>query len=576
MRSLLFHAVDPRLGGALLIGHRGCAKSTLARSFGALLSAVEGKPHGGALVEIPLGVSEDRLLGSVDAGALLGEGIWRAQTGLIEAADGGVLYVDEINLLPDALSDLLLDCAASGTYRMEREGLSRHVRSRFILVGTMNPEEGDLRPQLSDRFAHGVFVQSPGQIAQRMEIARRVLDFEEDPAAFCQHWAPQEQDLLTRLQTARNRLRQIQIPESIRLQVAERAHHLGVEGMRAEMAVLRTLRAATAWDDVAEPEPRHLEEAWLLCMGHRTATAPTAPPANPPPTAPSVPTSTPTPQEPTPPRPHSAAQPSTKSTAAPLLPADSHPDPLSLSRASSSETVPPEKLPQTERQFQKNAPSTHPRTPGQENGSGRKRTLWQASVVRSLLNGWKPGRPGWQWIQKCQQGSRRLWIFLDASRSTGSSRSLEAFRDRLLRILPKATRIRLLLLHGGKLRWLARDATSRRVAEKLNSLQNAAGVSPLDKAIRLLCRDMQRVEDHIQNTVTLCSDGLPQAIKGRTPLQTAQDLGTVLRRLSRRLPPGATRWIALPASRAQAGWLPKMLRNTGVVLWRENFSLIHR
>ena len=145
-RSLLFHAVDPRLGGLLLMGHRGCAKSTLARAFREILPApiYSEMTH---FVEVPLGTSEDRLLGSIDASSLLENGKWSAQSGLIEQANGGVLYIDEVNLLPDHLVDSILDSAASGQHRIERDGLSQTVNARYNLVGSMNPEEGDLRPQ---------------------------------------------------------------------------------------------------------------------------------------------------------------------------------------------------------------------------------------------------------------------------------------------------------------------------------------------------------------------------------------------------------------------------------------------
>lgn len=566
VRSLLLHAVDPRLGGSLLLGHRGCAKSTIARSFGSLLAALEARATGEAFVEIPLGVSEDRLLGSVDAGALLGQGTWRPQPGLLEAAHGGVLYVDEINLLPDTLSDLLLDCAASGTYRMERDGISRRVPSRFILIGTMNPEEGELRPQLSDRFAHGVSVQSPPGAAQRMEIARRALDFEEDPEGFSAGWQSAERELLAHLRTARERLRQTRIPESIRLQVAEHAHHRGLEGLRAEMAVLRTVRAAAAWDGVAEALPRHLEEAWSLCLGHRTPPTPSqnTPPRPPAPPAPERrnPGADPSP------KPGSGRLPSGSPEAphTPHFPPQAHASPLPLPRSAPGGTIQPVKTHRELKGLPPHQPAAPLRGTASEHGAGKKQTLWHASLLCSLLKGWSPGNPGWRWIQKYVKAAPRLWIFLDASRSTGPRGSLEILRDSLLHILPKATRIRLLLLHGGEPRWLARDASARQVAEKLGSLASAAGGSPLNQAIRLLYRDMQMAPGRALHRAVVCSDGLPQPVRGGAPLETARQLRGLLRRLSQTLPGGAARWIAAPAPVALAGWLPRLLRNTGFAL----------
>ena len=182
-RSLLYHAIDPGLGGLLLMGHRGCAKSTLSRAFSNILPAQQDaeKPP---FVEVPVGTSEDRLLGSIDASRLLENGEWSAQSGLIEKANGGVLYIDEVNLLPDHLVDSILDSAASGEHRVERDGLSKTTSARYILIGSMNPEEGDLRPQLTDRFMHGILVKDNFSVEERREIVRIRMDFDDDPKKF--------------------------------------------------------------------------------------------------------------------------------------------------------------------------------------------------------------------------------------------------------------------------------------------------------------------------------------------------------------------------------------------------------
>jgi Mg-chelatase subunit ChlI len=250
--SLLLHAVDPRIGGTLLLGQRGCAKSTLVRGFAALLPKLGGLPA--PFVDVPLGVSEDRLLGAVHGETLLRTGAWLAQAGLLEKANEGVLYVDEINLLPDALSDLLLDSAASGIHRQERDGLSQVLHSRYILIGTMNPEEGDLRPQLSDRFAHGVRIEDSFSALERVEIGRRRLAFDDDPAAFEKEWAPATERLNTRLQEARQRLLSVQVPDALRLALAERAQKAGLEGMRAELAP-RTTAARCPASAIPETSP---------------------------------------------------------------------------------------------------------------------------------------------------------------------------------------------------------------------------------------------------------------------------------------------------------------------------------
>src|SRR5207248_5505132 len=174
----LLDAIYPAICGVLLRGQKGSAKSTLARGLAALLS--EDAPF----VELPVGGTEDRLVGTLDIEGALVEGRRRFQPGLLAAAHGGVLYVDEVNLLPDHLVDVLLDVAASGVNRVEREGISETHPSRFVLAGSMNPEEGDLRPQLLDRFGLAADVIAPADAAVRAEAVRRRLAFDADPVAF--------------------------------------------------------------------------------------------------------------------------------------------------------------------------------------------------------------------------------------------------------------------------------------------------------------------------------------------------------------------------------------------------------
>jgi len=290
-RSLIYQAIDPRIGGSLLLGHRGCAKSTLVRAFAELLQATTSEPI--PFVELPLGATEDRLLGSVNAEALVEQKKWETRTGLIEEANGGVLYVDEINLLPDNLADQILDSAASGKHHLERDGITRRIESRYILIGTMNPEEGDLRPQLSDRFAHGILIQDNFTPDQRAEVVRRRIQFDDDPESFIQMEAASLIDLAKRVIRARTFVRSVTVSEEQRLEIANRARELQVEGLRAELAVLRTARCAAAWENRSKVEPRDLDEAWRMCLGHRhlenrpPTRAPSPPPSgqrfNPPP-----------------------------------------------------------------------------------------------------------------------------------------------------------------------------------------------------------------------------------------------------------------------------------------------------
>ena len=266
-RSLIYHTLDPRLGGILLQGHRGCAKSTLARAFTDLLQT--NSQDTVPFVEVPLGTTEDRLLGSVNAGNLVEQGQWQLQQGLMAQADGGVLYIDEVNLLPDHLTDSLLDAAVSGKQQVERDGLSANLKTRFILVGSMNPEEGELRPQLQDRFAHKLLIQDNFEVPERMEIVQRRMEFEDDPEKFAETWKTETQEILQKLTAARNLLALVVIPEGLRIQIAEKAKELKLEGLRTELAVLRTARCAAAWQGNQKLTEDHVQEAWELALGNQ-------------------------------------------------------------------------------------------------------------------------------------------------------------------------------------------------------------------------------------------------------------------------------------------------------------------
>src|SRR5690349_17145577 len=202
-RALLLGVIQPSLGGVLVRGTKGVAKSTAVRALAALLPPLP-------LVELPLGATEDRVLGSLHLEkALRGERAF--EPGLLAAANRGILYIDEVNLLPDHLVDILLDAAASGTHRLEREGLSLSHPSRFMLIGTMNPEEGDLRPQLLDRFGLAVDVTDLADPAERAEAVRRRLNYEVDPAGFAAAWEPAESAESERLARACRLLPEVRI-----------------------------------------------------------------------------------------------------------------------------------------------------------------------------------------------------------------------------------------------------------------------------------------------------------------------------------------------------------------------------
>ncbi len=301
VEALLVNAVAPDVGGVLVRGERGTAKSTAVRGLAPLLPAVpaaEGSPFAFApgelapggrvpaeavaaerpapLVELPLGATLDRLVGSLDlARALAGEQAFEA--GLLARAHRGILYVDEVNLLPDHLVDALLDAAASGVARVEREAVSAEHAARFLLVGTMNVEEGDLRPQLLDRFGLGVEVRAPDDPSQRAEIVRRRLAFERDPEAFAASWRESELAMAERIAAARGRLGHVRLPERELLRITGACARLGVDGVRGDLVCARAARALAALAGADEVAGEHVHRAATLALAHRRRRDPLAP-----------------------------------------------------------------------------------------------------------------------------------------------------------------------------------------------------------------------------------------------------------------------------------------------------------
>jgi magnesium chelatase subunit D len=257
--ALVLVALDPAIGGLLVRGDKGSAKTTAARALASLL------PDGAPFVELPLGATEDRVVGSVDVAAVLERGEHRHQPGLLAAADGGVLYVDEVNLLPDHLVDVLLDAAATGVSRVERDGISVVQASRFVLVGSMNPEEGELRPQLLDRFGLSVSVCAPDDPEQRAEAVRRRLAFDADPEGFAAQWSTAEAELAARLRTARP----VPLEPGVEVAVAELCLAAGVEGLRADLVICRAAAALGGWRGRARAGLEEVAAVAPLALLHR-------------------------------------------------------------------------------------------------------------------------------------------------------------------------------------------------------------------------------------------------------------------------------------------------------------------
>ncbi|MFC7795518.1 putative cobaltochelatase [Streptomyces cinereoruber] len=299
--ALLLNAVSPAVGGVLVRGEKGTAKSTAVRALAELLPAVPvvagcrfscdpaspdpGCPDGpheagpGAerparMVELPVGASEDRLVGSLDIEKALAEGVKAFEPGLLADAHRGILYVDEVNLLHDHLIDLLLDAAAMGFSNVEREGVSVRHAARFLLVGTMNPEEGELRPQLLDRFGLTVEVAASRDPEQRVEVVRRRLAFEDDPAAFAARWADEEAELRGRIVAARALLPQVTLGDAVLLQIAATCAAFEVDGMRADIVMARTATALAAWAGRTGVTSEDVRQAALLALPHRRRRSP--------------------------------------------------------------------------------------------------------------------------------------------------------------------------------------------------------------------------------------------------------------------------------------------------------------
>lgn len=308
-QGLLVAAVCPEVAGVLVRGEKGTAKTTAVRALAALLPPVAvvpgcayacdpgapdpdcpDGPHpvGAAgllrpvrLVELPVGAGEDRLLGSLDLERALTEGVRAFTPGLLAAANRGILYVDEVNLLPDHLVDALLDAAATGRHHVEREGVSVRHAARFTLVGTMNPEEGELRPQLLDRFGLAVDVRAPRDPRERAEVVRRRLAFDADPAGFAAGWEAAERELAGHVARARQGLAGVRLTEAALVQLTGVCAAMEVDGLRADLVTARAAMALAAWADRRQVGPEDVEQAARLALAHRGRRGPLDPPGAP-------------------------------------------------------------------------------------------------------------------------------------------------------------------------------------------------------------------------------------------------------------------------------------------------------
>ena len=294
--ALILTTVSPEVGGVLVRGEKGTAKTTMVRALADVMpsiSVVEGcrfscdpldpdptcpaGPHDhpvsrtrpARLVELPVGATEDRVIGSLDLRQALGAGEVSYEPGLLAAAHRGILYVDEVNLLHDHLVDLLLDAAAMGRSTVEREGVSVAHAARLILIGTMNPEEGELRPQLLDRFGLTVEIAAPRDPEQRAEVIRRRMAFDRDPASFVANYAAQEDELRVKIATARSLLPSVQLGDRELATIARVCGAFEVDGMRADIVTARAAAAHAAWQGRRDITKSDIRAAARLALPHR-------------------------------------------------------------------------------------------------------------------------------------------------------------------------------------------------------------------------------------------------------------------------------------------------------------------
>lgn len=302
--ALILNGINPNLGGVLILGPKGSAKSSAARALAQILPPLQVNANCAYLcdptepcghchetraeerptpfVSLPLGATEDRVLGSIDLEQALRRGEKHFEPGLLAHAHRGILYVDEVNLLPDHLVDILLDVAASGENLVEREGISVRHPARFIPVATMNPEEGELRPQLLDRFALSVQAENLNDPQQRAEAVRRSLEFESDRGSFAQRWRGEEDCLGQRIREARRRLPEVQLTDEVAWEISDLCCRENVEGLRADIVIRKAAIAFAAWQGRSGVTPEDVARVAEYALAHRRCSPP-QPPAPPPP-----------------------------------------------------------------------------------------------------------------------------------------------------------------------------------------------------------------------------------------------------------------------------------------------------
>lgn len=295
--ALLLNVIDPKVGGVMIMGDRGTGKSTTIRALANLLPEIDviaGDPYNSdptdpdmmgdeaavqevplvvkmkvPMVDLPLGATEDRVCGTIDIEKALSEGVKAFEPGLLAKANRGILYVDEVNLLDDHLVDVLLDSAASGWNTVEREGISIRHPARFVLVGSGNPEEGELRPQLLDRFGMHAEIRTVKEPALRVEIVEQRSDFDQNSQNFLEKYQPQQEELQQQLVTAQQLLSAVEMDYDLRVKISEVCSELDVDGLRGDIVTNRAAKALAAFEGRQEVTVDDIRRVITLCLRHR-------------------------------------------------------------------------------------------------------------------------------------------------------------------------------------------------------------------------------------------------------------------------------------------------------------------
>lgn len=591
-QALLLCAVNPTLGGVLLRGDKGTAKTTAVRGLAEILPpilvvpgcpfncepghpadlcpachqpAAEAQEAPAPFVNLPLGATEDRVLGSLDLEGLLADRQKRLQPGLLAAAHRGILYIDEVNLLPDHLVDVLLDAAATGTSTVQREGLAVTHPARFTLIGTMNPEEGSLRPQFLDRFGLLVDITAPRDVAERTEVVRRRIAFERDPAAFRAEWQVAQESLQQQVSAARKRLPTVQMPDGLLTLISQLCTDLGVASLRADIVLYKTALTLAALAGRPEVNAADVRRAAELALAHRRRAQPfnspglpsealdelmqQAPDAPPPPAAapsPPAPTTNSTPPAPAESPAPAAGEPAESSPlASSTAPAETAPEQVfgvtvvAATRPIELAVEPPAgpdaalangqrgaTVSATRGHYVRAVPDRSPSELAIE-ATVRQAVLRDpttAQITRGDLH------------QKVRSGKTGTFLLLvvDASGSMSASRRMEAVKGAVLNLLTEAYQQRdtvaVIAFRGVEARVLLPPTRSIAVAEEALRTLPTGGRTPLPHALQLAAQLLAQADypTGLQPLLVLLSDGkanVPLAGGGDASQQTQQLAG---------------------------------------------------